>query len=87
MLGIKAKIVSSRHRLGLTSSNASYVSKRIIKRCIRGGSALLYRANYRLYSTQPGGQIPPGSFGGPEVPFHRKSLMFASNASYHVAVC
>lgn len=79
MLGIKAKIVNSRHRLGLTSSNASYVSTRIIKRCIRGirgGSALLHRANYRLYSTRPGGSIPPDSFGGPDVPFHRESYIW-----------
>ncbi|KAI0697145.1 phosphatidylserine decarboxylase-domain-containing protein [Cytidiella melzeri] len=75
MLGLKAKIYNGRHRLGLTSTNAGYYSGRIVNRCIRGihrGSALL-RVNHRLYSTQPGGNVPPqGSFGGRDVPLHQR---------------
>ena len=78
MLGIKAKIVSGRHRLSsgfYSSSTGVNVSSRIIRRCIRGGSALLHKANYRLYSNKPsgGGIPPPESFGGADVPLHRES--------------
>ena len=73
MLGLKAKIVNGRHRLsaGLYSGGGTNVSSRIIRRCIRGGSALLLKANHRFYSSK-GGIPPPDQFGGPDVPFHRK---------------
>ena len=72
MLGIKAKLVSGRHRLssGLYSSGHN-VSSRIIKRCIRGGSALLRNANHRFYSSK-GGVPPPESFGGHDIPYYRE---------------
>ncbi|GJE98010.1 phosphatidylserine decarboxylase [Phanerochaete sordida] len=73
MLGIKAKIVSGRHRFssGLYSSSGTNVSSRIIRRCIRSGAALLNKANTRLYSSK-GGIPPPESFGGPDVPLHQR---------------
>ena len=81
MLGLKAKIVSGRTRLSsgfYSTTSGTNVSSRIIRRCIRGGSALLHRANHRLYSSKSsggGGVPPPDSFGGPDVPLHRESLV------------
>ncbi|KIP08573.1 hypothetical protein PHLGIDRAFT_29529 [Phlebiopsis gigantea 11061_1 CR5-6] len=74
MLGLKEKIVSGRHRLsaGLNSHTGTNVSSRIIRRCIRGGSALLHRANHRFYSSSKGGVPPTDPFGGPDVPFHQR---------------
>lgn len=83
MLGLKAKIVNGRHRLsaGLYGggSSGTNVSSRIIRRCIRGGSALLYKANHRFYSKKSG--LPPtDSFGGPEVPFHREQTVYCRSS-------
>ncbi|EKM60666.1 uncharacterized protein PHACADRAFT_203823, partial [Phanerochaete carnosa HHB-10118-sp] len=73
MLGIKAKIVSGRHRFssGLYSGSGTNVSSRIIRRCIRSGTTLLNKANHRFYSSK-GGIPPPESFGGPDVPLHQR---------------
>ncbi|THG94853.1 hypothetical protein EW026_g6693 [Hermanssonia centrifuga] len=72
MLGLKAKLANGKYHLSTGfSSTGGNVSSRVIRRCIRGGTALLRRANHRLYSSK-GGVPPPDSFGGPDVPLHQR---------------
>ncbi|KAJ3551061.1 hypothetical protein NM688_g4942 [Phlebia brevispora] len=71
MLGLKAKLVSGKYHLSTGfSSNGGNTSSRLIRRCIRGGGALLRHANRRLYSSKGGAS--PDPFGGPEIPFHQR---------------
>ena len=69
MLGLKAKLVNGKYPLtGGSWSNGGNASSKIIRRCIRGGGALLRHANRRLYSSKGG--APPDPFGGQNVPLH-----------------
>ena len=84
MLGIKAKFASGKYHLtGGSWSSGGNTSSRIIRRCIRGGGALLRHANRRLYSSK-NSSTPPDPFGGQDLPLHRECCRVSASQRAHI---